>query len=37
MPPDDDPRWVTLFIADETTFQGSGNKIYPSGGSRASM
>jgi len=29
MPPDDDPRWVTLFIADETTFQGSGNKIYP--------
>jgi len=35
LPPDDDPRWVTLFIADETTFQyvddGKGNKvkIYP--------
>lgn len=35
LPPDDDPRWVTLFIADETAFQfvddGKGNrvKIYP--------
>jgi hypothetical protein len=29
LPPDNDPRRVTLFIVDETAFQGTGNNIFP--------